>query len=165
MVLFVRQNAKSRRFFSVAKRGVLSIFDRQLTLAGFARSMLDEERSRPTADALVSAAASNAVLPCPQATSTVTRGRSHTSGTRDGAEVYGGRGGLAQPLASMFHAGDCLIFIKGFWALVTHPWVRSTRVGAQLLGLGKVVVEGVEFDEDEQAVVVSVRPRKASLMP
>ncbi len=69
---------------------------------------------------------------------------------------------MAEPLASMFHAGECLIFIKGFWALVTHPWVRSARVGAQLLGLGKVVVEGVEFDE--QAVVVSVRPRKASLM-
>jgi len=40
--------------------------------------------------------------------------------------------------------------------------VRSTRVWAQLLGLGKAVVEGVEFDEDEQAVVVSVRPRKAT---
>jgi len=31
-----------------------------------------------------------------------------------------------------------------------------------LLGLVKAVVEGVEFDEDEQAVVVSVRPRKAT---
>jgi transposase len=31
-----------------------------------------------------------------------------------------------------------------------------------LLGLATAVVEGVEFDEDEQAVVVSVRPRKAT---
>jgi hypothetical protein len=40
--------------------------------------------------------------------------------------------------------------------------VRSTRLWARLLGLVRVVVEGVEFDEDEQAVVVSVRPRKAT---
>ena len=40
--------------------------------------------------------------------------------------------------------------------------VRSTRLWAGLLGLVKVVVEGVEFDEVEQAVVVSVRPRKAA---
>ncbi len=38
----------------------------------------------------------------------------------------------------------------------------SARVWAQLLGLVKVVMEGVEFDEDEPAVVVSVRPRKAT---
>jgi transposase len=31
-----------------------------------------------------------------------------------------------------------------------------------LLGLVKAVVEGVDFDEDEQAIIVSVRPRKAS---
>ena len=40
--------------------------------------------------------------------------------------------------------------------------MRSTRLSAGLLGLVKVVVEGVEFDEVEQAVVVSVRPRKAA---
>src|SRR5450759_4132512 len=40
--------------------------------------------------------------------------------------------------------------------------VRSARLWAGLLGLVKVVVEGVEFDEAEQAVVVSVRPRKAT---
>jgi hypothetical protein len=40
--------------------------------------------------------------------------------------------------------------------------VRSARLWARLLGLVKVVVEGVEFDETEQAVVVSVRPRKAT---
>ena len=40
--------------------------------------------------------------------------------------------------------------------------MRSTRLWAGLLGLVKVVVEGVEFDEVEQAVVVSVRPRKAA---
>lgn len=31
-----------------------------------------------------------------------------------------------------------------------------------MLGLDTAIVEGVEFDEDEQAVVVSVRPRKAT---
>lgn len=40
--------------------------------------------------------------------------------------------------------------------------MRSASLWARLLGLSKVVVEGVEFDEDEQAVVVSVRPRKAT---
>lgn len=40
--------------------------------------------------------------------------------------------------------------------------MRSASLWARLLGLSKVVVEGVEFDEVEQAVVVSVRPRKAS---
>jgi len=40
--------------------------------------------------------------------------------------------------------------------------VRSTRLWAGLLGLVKAVVEGVEFDEAEEAVVVSVRPRKAT---
>jgi hypothetical protein len=40
--------------------------------------------------------------------------------------------------------------------------VRSASLWAQLLGLANVVVEGVEFDESEQAVVVSVRPRKAA---
>jgi transposase len=40
--------------------------------------------------------------------------------------------------------------------------VRSARVWAGLLGLVKVVVEGVEFDEAEQVLVVSVRPRKAT---
>src|SRR5664280_2440460 len=40
--------------------------------------------------------------------------------------------------------------------------VRSARLWARLLGLVKVVVEDVEFDEAEQAVVVSARPRKAT---
>ena len=40
--------------------------------------------------------------------------------------------------------------------------MRSARLWAGLLGLAKVVVEGVEFDEAEQAVVLSVRPRKAT---
>ncbi|HEY7858707.1 MAG TPA: transposase family protein, partial [Candidatus Nanopelagicales bacterium] len=40
--------------------------------------------------------------------------------------------------------------------------MRSARVWARLLGLGDVVVEGVEFDEDEQAVLISVRPRRAT---
>jgi transposase len=40
--------------------------------------------------------------------------------------------------------------------------VRSASLWARLLGLSKVVVEGVEFDEYEQVVVVSVRPRKAT---
>jgi len=40
--------------------------------------------------------------------------------------------------------------------------VRSARVWAGLLGLVKVVVEGVEFDEVEQVLVVSVRPRKVT---
>src|SRR5664280_2954920 len=31
-----------------------------------------------------------------------------------------------------------------------------------MLGLGEAVVEGVEFDDDEQLIVVSVRPRKAT---
>ena len=40
--------------------------------------------------------------------------------------------------------------------------VRSARLWARLLGLVKVVVEDVEFDEAEQVLVVSVRPRKAT---
>ncbi|HZW45341.1 MAG TPA: transposase family protein, partial [Dermatophilaceae bacterium] len=40
--------------------------------------------------------------------------------------------------------------------------MRSARLWAGLLGLVKVVVEGVEFDEVEQVLVVSVRPRKAT---
>lgn len=40
--------------------------------------------------------------------------------------------------------------------------MRSASLWARLLGLSKVVVEGVEFDEDEQVVVVSVRSRKAT---
>ena len=39
--------------------------------------------------------------------------------------------------------------------------MRSTTLWARLLGVVKVVVEGVEFDEDEECIVVSVRPRKA----
>ena len=40
--------------------------------------------------------------------------------------------------------------------------VRSARLWARLLGLSRVVVECVDFDEAEEAVVVSVRPRKAT---
>jgi transposase len=40
--------------------------------------------------------------------------------------------------------------------------VRSARLWARLLGLETAVVEGVEFVEQEQAVVVSVRPGKAT---
>ena len=39
--------------------------------------------------------------------------------------------------------------------------MRSTTLWARLLGLGKVVVEDVCFDDDE-CIVVSVRPRKAT---
>jgi transposase len=38
--------------------------------------------------------------------------------------------------------------------------VRSARLWARLLGVEQAVVERVCFDEDEQALVVSVRPRK-----
>ena len=38
--------------------------------------------------------------------------------------------------------------------------MRSARLWAGLLGLAKVVVEDVEFDEVEQVLVVSARPRK-----
>jgi transposase len=40
--------------------------------------------------------------------------------------------------------------------------VRSTMLWAGLLGLVKVVVEDVAFDEAEECIVVSVRPRKAA---
>ena len=40
--------------------------------------------------------------------------------------------------------------------------MRSTMLWARLLGLVKAVVEGVWFDEDDECVVVSVRPRKAT---
>ncbi len=40
--------------------------------------------------------------------------------------------------------------------------MRSATLWARLLGLVKAVVEDVWFDEDEECVVVSVRPRKAT---
>jgi transposase len=40
--------------------------------------------------------------------------------------------------------------------------VRDTSVWLRALGLARTVVEGVRFDEDSGAVVVSVRPRKAA---
>jgi transposase len=40
--------------------------------------------------------------------------------------------------------------------------VRSTTLWARLLGLVKAVVEDVAFDEDDECIVVSVRPRKAT---
>jgi hypothetical protein len=40
--------------------------------------------------------------------------------------------------------------------------VRSTTLWARLLGLVHAVVEDVEFDEAEECIVVSVRPRKAT---
>lgn len=38
--------------------------------------------------------------------------------------------------------------------------MRSARVWARLVGVEAAIVDGVEFDEAEEAVVVSVRPRK-----
>jgi transposase len=38
--------------------------------------------------------------------------------------------------------------------------VRNARLWQRVLGLVRTVIEGVEFDEDADAVVVSVRPRK-----
>jgi len=40
--------------------------------------------------------------------------------------------------------------------------VRSTTLWARMLGLVKAVVEDVEFDETDECIVVSVRPRKAT---
>ncbi|MEX2253747.1 MAG: ISL3 family transposase [Thermoleophilaceae bacterium] len=40
--------------------------------------------------------------------------------------------------------------------------MRSTTLWARLLGLVKAVVEDVCFDEDDECIVVSVRPRKAT---
>ena len=40
--------------------------------------------------------------------------------------------------------------------------MRSTTLWARLLGLVKAVVEDVTFDEDDECIVVSVRPRKAT---
>ena len=40
--------------------------------------------------------------------------------------------------------------------------MRSMMLWARLLGLVRAVVEGVEFDEAEECVVVSVRPRKGA---
>src|SRR5579875_1412769 len=38
--------------------------------------------------------------------------------------------------------------------------MRSVRVWARLLGIERAVIEDVEFDDDTQALLVSVRPRK-----
>jgi len=38
--------------------------------------------------------------------------------------------------------------------------VRNVSVWQRVLGLARTVIEGVVFDEDEDAIVVSVRPRK-----
>jgi transposase len=40
--------------------------------------------------------------------------------------------------------------------------VRSARLWARLLGVERAVVERVEFDEDADAIVVAVRPRKGA---
>ncbi|MGQ0520769.1 MAG: transposase family protein, partial [Actinomycetota bacterium] len=40
--------------------------------------------------------------------------------------------------------------------------MRSTTLWARLLGLVKAVVEDVQFDEGDECIVVSVRPRKAT---
>ena len=40
--------------------------------------------------------------------------------------------------------------------------MRSTTLWARLLGLVKAVVEDVTFEEDDECIVVSVRPRKAT---
>ncbi len=43
--------------------------------------------------------------------------------------------------------------------------MRSVRVWAALLGLVRVVIEGIEFDEEAEVLVVSVRPRKGAGKP
>ena len=40
--------------------------------------------------------------------------------------------------------------------------MRNTKVWLRLLGLVRTVLEGVVFDEDTDAMVVSVRPRKGA---
>ena len=40
--------------------------------------------------------------------------------------------------------------------------MRSARLWARLLGVERAVVEWVAFDEDADAIVVAVRPRKAT---
>ncbi len=40
--------------------------------------------------------------------------------------------------------------------------MRGTTVWPALLGVEKTVVEGVEFDEDEETLVAHVRPRARS---
>jgi transposase len=40
--------------------------------------------------------------------------------------------------------------------------VQNVRIWQRVLGLGRTVVEGVVFDEDAEAVVVAVRPRKGA---
>jgi transposase len=40
--------------------------------------------------------------------------------------------------------------------------VRSATLWARLLGVEQAVVERVEFDEDAEAIVVAVRPRKGA---
>lgn len=40
--------------------------------------------------------------------------------------------------------------------------MRSVSLWGRLLGLGSAVVEAVDFDEDEDAVIVSVRPRRGA---
>ncbi len=40
--------------------------------------------------------------------------------------------------------------------------MRNTRVWQRVLGLACTVIEGMEFDEDADAIVVSVRPRKGA---
>src|SRR6266705_1330797 len=40
--------------------------------------------------------------------------------------------------------------------------VRSARLWARLLGVERAVIERVEFDEDAEAIVVAVRPRKGA---
>ena len=39
--------------------------------------------------------------------------------------------------------------------------MRNARVWQRLLGVARIVIEGVGFDEDADAIVVSVRPRQA----
>ena len=40
--------------------------------------------------------------------------------------------------------------------------MRNASVWRTLLGLVKVVVEGVDIDEEAEALIVSVRPRKGN---
>ena len=59
------------------------------------------------------------------------------------------------------HAAPRLRFrLSEGWIREKGNGVRSARLWARLLGVEQVVVERVCFGQDEQALVVSVRPRK-----
>jgi transposase len=43
--------------------------------------------------------------------------------------------------------------------------VQNATLWRALLGVEKAVIEGIEFDEDEQLLVAHVRPRKTGARP